>query len=175
MIRRLRRSAVIGLAALALASSDAVAGTELHDGANYFALSLDDTWTPVDVAGVTDGPIAGFRHADSGAVLAVSRVDVANPAAWRGDKRFFREVEDGVAATTPGYKRLRSKRRSIDDVPVLDLVFSRDGAAGIETTALRIVFFRTFSLSWAVSAQSAVWKQHEHALTAAAAGLIPER
>jgi hypothetical protein len=168
--------AALGVAVGAGLSASARAG-ELRDEQNHFRLTLDEGWTRVELAAVPDGPIAGYRHDGHEATLAVSRVDVPNPAAWKGDKAFFREVEDGVAATTPGYKRVRSKQRSVDGVPVLDLVFTRDGADGTarETTGLRLVFFRTFSLSAAVSAPTSAWKQHDKALTAAYTGLIPVR
>ena len=70
--------------------------------------------------------VAGYRHTGSGAVLAITRMAIANPRAWRDDDDFFAEVEAGIESTTAGYQRFHRRQQRVNKVPAFDLGFRRD-------------------------------------------------
>jgi hypothetical protein len=81
----------------------------------------------------------------SGIVLAVTRAQVPNLAAWIKDTResYVAEVEIGALARARG-KKLGRKLADINGVPTLDLEVQRtDGT----TLVMRILLFRSYALA----------------------------
>jgi hypothetical protein len=94
------------------------------------------------------GIVEIFKH-DAGALLVVTRADVPNPDAWVADKKqaYVDKVEAGIKASVPGYKRLAKKVVDANGVPALDLETKRDGGS---TIVIRVLLFRTYSVSAAI-------------------------
>lgn len=92
--------------------------------------------------------VAAYKH-ERGPVLAVTRADVPNPDAWRSQTKaaYADEVERGIAATLPGYKRISKKLVSANGIPALDVEARREGGA---TVVIRVLLFRTYALSLAI-------------------------
>lgn len=92
--------------------------------------------------------VAAYRS-HSGPVLAITRARVPNPDAWRSKTRdaYVDEIERGVAATLPGYKRLSRTFGDANGVPVLDLEARRTGGA---TVVIRVLLYRTYALALAI-------------------------
>jgi hypothetical protein len=137
---------VIRLAiAVALLATAAPARAEVVDLPNTKAtLTLGDAWQVVRATGV----VAAYKT-DAGAVLAVTRADVPNPKAWASETKqaYADEVEKGIKASIPGYKRVTKKVIEANGVPALDVEAKRDGGA---TVVVRVLLFRTYALSVAI-------------------------
>lgn len=120
-----------------------------RSAADYLQLELPTgvkvSETPV-LAGDGTTLVASFRG--PGLVAAITRVDFPNRPAWRRDRRYFRDVESGLAAATPGYERRRRSTRRLGKVPALDVDFSRKAPSGDrERVFARFLLFRTFTVT----------------------------
>ena len=147
-----RRLVVPGalLLVLALAAGAAQAETVLELPKTKIVLVLDDAWKRIatkEVAGAKD-LVAALKH-DAGLVLAVTRADLPNPDAWVADKKqaYADQVEKGIKAKLPGYKRLAKKLVDANGIPALDVEARRDGGA---TVVVRVLLFRTYAMSIAI-------------------------
>ena len=107
-------------------------------------LDLPPAWAPAAGPGL----VAAFR-APGGEVLAITRAQVPNPEAWRSTTRdaYAADIERGVAAAVPGYRRTRRAVRELAGVPTLELEARR--ADGV-TLVIRILLFRTYALALAI-------------------------
>ena len=106
-------------------------------------LELPVEWKPVAATGL----VAAYRNGNI--VLAITRAQVPNPDAWRSKTRdaYVDEIERGVAARIPGYRRLSRSLGDANGVPALDVEARRkDGA----TIVIRILLYRTFALALAL-------------------------
>jgi len=92
--------------------------------------------------------VAAYRT-ESGLVLAITRARVPNIDAWRAKTRdaYVDEIERGVTAKVPGYKRVSRTLGDANGVPVLDLEAKRSGGA---TVVIRVLLYRTYALALAI-------------------------
>jgi hypothetical protein len=111
-------------------------------------LTLADGWHRVGIANSDKGVLEIFKHS-AGHVLAVTRADVPNPDAWVADKKqaYADQVEKGIKAKLPGYKRLAKKLGDANGVPALDIEAKREGGAIV---VVRVLLFRTYAISVAI-------------------------
>jgi hypothetical protein len=133
--------------ALAVAGSSAAhAETIVELPKTKAQLVLEDEWTRI--ATQTKDVQVLYKH-DNGSLLAVTRADVPNPDAWVKDKKqaYADDVERGIKATIPGYKRTSKKLVDANGVPALDVEAKRQGGA---TVIVRVLLFRTYALSLAI-------------------------
>lgn len=109
-------------------------------------LTLPDGWQRV--RHTYKGIVEIFKH-DGGALLVVTRADVPNAPAWIESKKqaYADEVEKGIRAGVPGYKRLAKKLVDVNGVPALDIEAKRSGDA---TVVVRVLLFRTYAVSAAI-------------------------
>jgi hypothetical protein len=107
-------------------------------------LHLDAGWRPIAAAGV----VVAYAN-DAATILAITRANVPNPDAWRTKTKqaYAEQIERGVAARVPGYRRVAKKLGDAHGVPALDLEAHRDGGA---TLVIRILLFRTYALALAI-------------------------
>lgn len=141
---------------------------------NYLQVELPEGVEPTSVpveAGAGTTLVATFL----GPVLrgSITRVSAPNRRAWRKDPKFFREVEEGLAKSTKGYRRLSRKQHKLGKVPALDLVFRRNGPKGREVVAGRFLFFRTFSVTLMVAAPNEAWRGNKKRLVGMARSFKP--
>jgi hypothetical protein len=134
--------------ALVVASSHADTVVELPK--TKTTLVLDDAWKRVTTKEVTAAKdvVAAYKH-DAGLVLAVTRADLPNPDAWVSDKKhaYADQIEKGIKAKLPGYKRVAKKLVDANGIPALDVEAKRDGGAIV---VVRVLLFRTYALSLAI-------------------------
>ncbi len=109
-------------------------------------VTLGPEWKPITAPAL----VAAYRT-ESGLVLAITRARVPNPDAWRSKTRdaYVDEIERGVTAKVPGYKRVSRSFGDVNGVPTLDLEAKRTGGA---TIVIRVLLYRTYALSLAVEA-----------------------
>ena len=107
-------------------------------------VTLGAEWKPITAPSL----VAAYR-ADGGLVLAITRARVPNIDAWRSKTRdaYVDEIERGVAAKVPGYKRVSRSIGDANGVPVLDLEAKRTGGA---TVVIRVLLYRTYALALAI-------------------------
>lgn len=94
------------------------------------------------------GLVAAYRT-ERGAVLAVTRAQVPNVDAYHTPARdaYAEQIERGIAASIPGYRRVSRRFGMQHGTPVLDVEAQRgDGAAIV----VRVVLFWTYALSLAI-------------------------
>jgi len=131
--------------AVALGASASPAAAEVIALPNTKAtVTLGPEWNPIAAPSL----VAAYRT-ESGLVLAVTRARVPNIDAWRAKTRdaYVDEIERGVTARIPGYKRLARTLGDANGVPVLDLEARRkDGA----TIVIRVLLYRTYALALAI-------------------------
>ena len=159
---RLARVALPVLVALAVAG---LARADVRVSAHQFQHAELDGWSALLAAGRRDHAetaeiVAGHRHA-SGALLAITRMNVPNQRAWRSDERFFAEVERGIERASAGYHRFHRKQHRVGSVPALDLAFRQRSARGREVVLMRFLFFRRFTLAFALRAPAAAYRRHD--------------
>lgn len=169
------------------------AADELRVAAHQFALAAPGTgWRAVaqpradegaaradadaDADGAALGPDArlllGFVHEGWDATLAVSRVEVANFRAWRRKAAFFDEVEAGVEAAYPGYRRTQREQQRLGRVPALDLAYRERGGQR-RLLRLRFLFFRRYTLALALRMPARTHARHERRLQALVDSFAP--
>jgi hypothetical protein len=168
--------ALVGLLTSALGAGSAAADVRVAE--HQFQLGALDGWTEVPVAatGAAAGSVsivAGYRHARTGALLAITRMGIPSPRAWRDDTAFFAEIEAGIASTSAGYQRFHRRQQRVTDVPALDLGFLRDTARGRELVLMRFLFFRRYTLALALTAPAATQRRHERAFRALVDSFAP--
>jgi hypothetical protein len=171
--------------------STAAAATPLVDLVHLYKIDPGEGWTsataaPAGGAATAAAPAAtaaqpgatrllgSYRHA-GGALLAIARIDYPNPAAWKDDKAFFAEVEAGLARDTAGYQKRAVKRRTLEGVPALDLTFRRRIDGGEETVAMRILFYRNYSLAATAAVSTRLWRKQHGAIERAIKSFAPAR
>ncbi len=135
----------------------------IRDKTHRYELRVPRGWRTLPVDAAHTEPLRAMRSPDGRTLLAVSRVNFPNPMAWRSERQFFRVVEQGVRSAAPGYKRLRRKRRRLSRVPTLDLVFEQDRAGSREVVAMRLLFFRRYTLTLAISQPRRTYKRRRRA------------
>lgn len=140
LARLLALVAVTALAAPAVAKARALPATRA-------TLDLPDGWA--EVTGRTGGALIAAYQTRAGAALAITRAPVPNPDAWRTKTRaaYIDQIERGLAAATPGYRRLQRTVSEVAGVPTLDLEARR--ADGTQLV-IRILLFRTYALALAI-------------------------
>ncbi|MBT8495457.1 MAG: hypothetical protein KJO07_20580 [Deltaproteobacteria bacterium] len=145
--------------ALAVTAALLIAATSqaetFRSAKNYVQLELPEqvaSGAPAVVAKDGTTLVASFHGPSLHA--AITRIGVPNRRAWRKDESYFKEVERGLAKTTPGYRRRRLKRHKLGKVPALDLVFDRRTDDGRERVYARFLFFRTFSITLMVGTRA---------------------
>jgi hypothetical protein len=129
---------------VALLATSARAETLVELPKTKTQLVLDDAWKRVQTKEV----VAAFKH-DAGLVLAVTRADVPNPDAWVSETKqaYADQVEKGIKAKLPGYKRVAKKLVDANGIPALDVEAKREGGAIV---VVRVLLFRTYALSIAI-------------------------
>lgn len=132
--------------ALALALVGTARAEEIELPKTRVKLHLADGWTQPKT--VPAGLVAAATTGDAG-VLAVTRARVPNADAWRGKTRdaYLDDIERGIAATIPGYRRTSKTLGVVGEVPVLDVTATRAGGAQL---AIRVLAFRTYALALAI-------------------------
>lgn len=115
-------------------------------------LALDTSWQRVTTK--ADKNLVEIYKHSAGHVLAVTRADVPNPDAWVAAKKqaYADQVEKGIKAQVPGYKRLTKKLGDANGVPALDIEAKREGGAIV---VVRVLLFRTYALSLAIEVPKA--------------------
>jgi hypothetical protein len=148
---------------------------------HQFELGALDGWSELpgrergDAGNLLDDVIivAGYRHAGSGALLAITRMNLANPRAWRDDGDFFAEVEAGIESTSARYQRFHRRQQRVDKVPALDLGFRRDTERGREVVLMRFLFFRRYTLALALRVPAPAHRRHERAFRTLVTSFAP--
>jgi len=104
-------------------------------------LHVPPAWHRVDAPTI----VAAYKT-DAGLVLAVTRAQTANPAAWNTRTRdaYMTQIERGALKNL---KRTVRKVSESSGVPTLDLEARRDDGT---TLVLRVLLFRTYAISAAV-------------------------
>jgi hypothetical protein len=166
---RLGVAALLVPGLLALAAAAAAADTRaVTDEQHRYQLEVPARWQPAGPLPDTGGAaVAGWRDPGSDAALAISRVDYPNPDAWRNRQPFFDEVENGLAAATAGFERLHRRVHRLGRVPAMDLFFRHRGPGdGDEIVLMRFLFFRTYSMTLALSLPAGDYRASRRALAA---------
>lgn len=172
--------AIAGMLALAcaLVTGPALAGARVP--AHQFQLDELDGWSELPAPDRADRGdagdvliVAGYRHAGSGALLAITRMNLASPRAWRDDEGFFAEVEAGIESASARYQRFHRRQQRIGKVPALDLGFRRDSERGREVVLMRFLFFRRYTLALALRVPAPAYRRHERALRTLLASFAP--
>lgn len=162
---RARAALLPMLAMLAAAGSAGLARANVRVSAHQFQHADLDGWRELPVTGRQDDTatalvVAGHRHA-TGALLAITRMNVPNQRAWRQDDDFFAEVEAGVERASAGYDRFHRKQHRVGSVPALDLAFRQRSPRGREIVLMRFLFFRRYTLAFALRAPAAAYRRHD--------------
>lgn len=173
---RARALAIAGMiaSAIALMAGHAVAGVRVAE--HQFQLDQLDGWSELPGAERGDAAnvliVAGYRHA-GGALLAITRMGLANPRAWGDDDDFFAEVEAGIESASARYQRFHRRQQRVNKVPALDLGFRRDTERGREVVLMRFLFFRRYTLALALRAPAPAYRRHERAFRALLESFTP--
>ena len=162
---RARALAIAGGLVVAILTGQAAADVRVAE--HQFQHDDLDGWSELPVRERGDAGnvliVAGYRHAASGALLAITRVGLANPRAWRGDDDFFAGVEAGIERTSARYQRFHHRQQRVARVPALDLGFRRDSERGREVVLMRFLFFRRYALALALRVPAPAYRRHERA------------
>jgi hypothetical protein len=136
------RGALAAALAISIAASPAHADTLVELPRTKAQLIVPDGWHKLAVPAL----LAAYKH--EGAILAVARADVPNPDAWKPEtrERYADEVERGIAASVPSYRRIARKLSVANGVPALDIEARR----GDVTLMFRVLLFRTYALTLAL-------------------------
>src|SRR5690606_21137687 len=86
---------------------------------------------------------------ERGVVLAITRAQVPNLDAYRTREReaYADQIERGVAARVPGYRRVSRRLGERHGTPALDLEARADGG---KTIVVRVLLFWTYALALAI-------------------------
>jgi hypothetical protein len=139
-VARLDALVVVG-ALVSAAAADPIA---LPDTRATLDLDLREwTATQTDPA---HGLVAAYRSKTD--ALAVTRAPIPNPDAWRAKTRdaYVDELERGLAAAVPEYKRTARTVGDANGVPVVDI----EARTKYGTAMFRFLLFRTYSLTLAL-------------------------
>ncbi len=147
--------ALVALAFPTALSAPARAGAApdqaIENAEHRFRLPLSADWRPVAPAPGPEHIVASYANRATGQSLVVTRIDFPNIDAWRNKRPYFTAVEAGFRAASTDYRRLRKRQRKLGRVPVMDLRFERRRAGARETVDVRVIFFRTYSLTLLVA------------------------
>jgi len=156
--------------ALAVTAAPATADDRARQpiGDQPAVLQLGPGWREASAAALAEPPALVMRHQD-GALLAVTVAMAPNSEVYRTRKRaaWIADVVDGFEAAA-GVKVTKKSIGSQGTVPSVDLWLERKTADGTETVAVRLLLFRTRTISVAVSGSS------RKVIGAAMAALVPE-
>jgi hypothetical protein len=159
----------------AIATSHAAADVRVVE--HQFELGALDGWSELPGGARGDAGsllmVAGYRHAGSGALLAITRMNLANPRAWRDDDDFFAEIESGIESASARYQRFHHRQQRVSKVPALDLGFRRDSERGREVVLMRFLFFRRYTLALALRVPAPAYRRHERALRTLVTSFAP--
>jgi hypothetical protein len=110
-------------------------------------LDVPGGWTPI-LDATRRGLVAGYRG-PRGAVLAVTRAAVPNAAAYRQKDRdeLADQIERGIAARVPGYRRVARRFGEQHGTPALDLEATRQDGA---TIVIRVLLSWSQALALAI-------------------------
>ena len=145
------RIAVCALVTLAVANG-AVAET-IRDRKNRFRFELPRGFVAEPAATTSTDKVArqqvlhAYRHPD-GTRIRVSKARFWNLRAWRRDRNFFDEVEQGVLAAAPGYQRIRKRVHRQRRLPIMDLQLRHAGTE--HRLTIRFLFHRRYTIALAV-------------------------
>jgi len=181
MRRRARWLAMVGMLALASALMIGQAVGDVRVAEHQFQIdepASSDGWRELPASERGDAAdvliVAGYHHAGSGAVLAITRMAIANPRAWDDDDDdFFAEVEAGIESTSARYQRFHRRQQRVNKVPALDLGFRRDSERGREVVLMRFLFFRRYTLALALRVPAPAHRRHERAFRALLESFAP--
>lgn len=150
------------LALPAVARADGVENRE-----HRYRLELDSAWQARPVSAASSTPLAGWEHARSGALVAVSRIDYPNLSAWRQRTReaYYDAIVAGIEESTPGYALMERRASMQGQVPALDVIHGRGGERD-EVVLMRFLFFRRYALALAVIVDKRAYRRHKRALRA---------
>jgi hypothetical protein len=178
-----RALAMAVMLAIVSARMTGQAVADVRVAAHQFQLDGLDGWSELpggergDAGNVLDDVIivAGYRHAGSGALLAITRMNLANPRAWRNgdDDDFFAEIEAGVEGASARYQRFHRRQQRVNQVPALDLGFRRDTERGREMVLMRFLFFRRYTLALALRVPAPAYRRHERAFRSLVTSFAP--
>jgi hypothetical protein len=159
--------ALAGVLAAALVSSGR-AVAEVRVVEHQFRHADLDGWSELPVRDRGDAGnlqvVAGHRHARSGAVLAITRMNLVSPRSRDHEEAFLAGVEDGIENASARYQRFHRRQQRVARVPALDLGFRRDSARGREVVLMRFLFFRRYTVALAVRVPARAYRRHERAL-----------
>lgn len=171
------RGRALALAASLAAIAAGPAAADVRVAAHQYQLGALEAWTELPAPERDDAGdariVAGYRHADSDALVAITRVEVANPRAWRSDEGFFDEVEAGVESASARFERFHERQQRVGAVPALDLGFRRDTERGREVVLMRFLFFRRYTLALALRAPARSWRRHQRTFRALVESFTP--
>jgi hypothetical protein len=173
----LARSPAHWLLALLLLALPARARAEraVENREHRYRLDVDSVWRARPAPAGSLAPLAGYEHDRSGALLAVSRINYPNAAAWRQRTRdaYHDAVVAGIEKSTPGYQLMERRASLQGAVPALDLTYRRREARGNEVVLLRFLFFRRYALALAVTVPERGYRGHKRALRAVQQSFAP--
>lgn len=128
----------------------------LRDADNYYQVDLPASWKRVTPAPGPETILVAARHAPTERTLAITRIDYPNPD--RKARAYHDRIEAGLRASVPGYERLRRSTRKLAHVYAIDLVFRRGTDADREVVWMRIMLYRSFTLTAAVAAPAVQYR-----------------
>lgn len=91
---------------------------------------------------IPEGTLAAYQSPDGKAQLTITRVSTGTR--WRDAGALAVEVERGVEAASPGYRRLRRREGESSEVPTLELSYER--RADPSRILSRYLFFTRFTV-----------------------------
>lgn len=145
---RIGRATLGGALALALLGLPADAGPRrgerppagaVTDSAARYQIVLARGWRPTRVP---EGTLAAYQSPGGAAQLAITRVTTGTR--WRDAGALAVEVERGVEAASPGYRRLRRREGASSEVPTLELSYERRADPG--RILSRYLFFTRYTV-----------------------------
>jgi hypothetical protein len=160
---------------IALPARAAPAERAVESREHRYRLALDSLWRARPAPAGSLAPLSGYEHDRSGALLAVSRIDYPNSAAWRQRSRdaYYDAIVAGIETSTPGYDLVERGASMQGQVPALDLIYRRREARGSEVVLLRFLFFRRYALALALTVPERGYRGHKRALRAVQQNFAP--
>jgi hypothetical protein len=147
---------------LTLTAPPSHADTIKNKGA-YFQLHLPAGWRRIKASPGSEKLLVSYRDG-SGQVLAVVQASHPNRGAWRNRKEFFDHVEAGFKKATTGYKQLYRRVRKLGRVPSMEIDFTHEREGRTEMVMVKIIFFRTFTLSLSIAGDGSHRKRNNTVL-----------
>jgi hypothetical protein len=173
--RLVSRSFACSLLVALLIALPARAERAIESREHRYRLTLDSAWRARPAPAGSLAPLSGYEHDRSGALLAVSRIEYPNAAAWRQRTRdaYYDTIVAGIENSTPGYLLMERGASMQGPVPALDLVYRRGDARNHEVVVLRFLFFRRYALALALAVPERAYRGHKRALRAVQQSFSP--